>query len=388
MKTMVARRSFLFLLCLCFISCIKWNLERFEIISFNNDVVTDTIPGFNLKNGITQTNQNNYLIVGTSSLGNVLITNISEEGEFVSSNELELNGEGHCIVQDPTDNGVFLVLASSVDNFFLAYITPNGSLIKIDSFKSAINGEIGLVEKAIALDVITTSQGNLLFTGTIKQTLGPSNRLMLLSLSAENKSIEWVRSYDENHIGYSLIENGNGDLTVLGEKNNKTVISSYMNSGNFKWQNDKITTSKEVFKNIVSWQDTLVFFAIEDNDSGNISIKGIDFEGDIKSEIQYTPSFPNNSPQSGYLLPNKKGNLNYVDVNCQGNSDCTISFSELNDLGQILWTRTFVTVNASFLSIAARQVKDSGFLIFGVINQGDEVNYQLIKTDEEGIIRQ
>ena len=381
------------LLYISFVGCVKWNLEKFEIVSFRKEVsLPDYEIGANPKNGILQTTSSEYWILGNTANDSILLTIMDEEALSFSSRQLG-PGKGHSIIQLPTADSNYVAVATTSDNALLLWLDKGGSLLDVDSLKSQVNSELGLVEQVIAYDLLYSTDGKIIIVGAVRQSIG-GNRLLIMQMdpAVSTDSLTRIQTYTENTFATSIDQLPNGDYVLAGFRNDQNIVISYLQSDLvFKWQNVLSNTIFSENAEVVVGTDGRIYTIgteINANNDPDPVIYCLNPEnGD---EIWRKDNLFAFSNGAGYDL--SLGTDNTLLVLSTQTADNAFFYYHLTKMGYdgsaILFSQSYPEQGSKDeRPMSVLMTNDEGFLMFGLVNNDGIYSYRVIKTDAEGVTR-
>lgn len=379
-------RYFTFLIfCLLSIlaSCIKINLERREIITFTKPLPSSEILGPHQFVPLYINQNDQYWIGGVDEKDQSLISIYSSEGDLINQVIGTSPGEITAIQPSLGTDEVFLVVATTGSDSYLAEINPAGQRLRLDSLRQVINAEIGLVEEVEITDLASTfDKDGWIVTGRLKQSLGEPR--LLIGKLTEALELEWIRTYQENYTGRGLGILENGEIAILAfNTTNKQAVGLFDDQGIIKWFRSLPNTITSPHSNLAIAGDTIWTIGSRPMFSAaDALVIAYDLNGNVLLERTYgLPAIEESG--AGIALIRNGGLLIFYSENSTYHLACT-------DIGTglVKWSSTFEGMNV-IRPLNCSQVSDFGILGLGFeMAASGEKSYRLIKTDEVGKIRE
>lgn len=377
------KNNYFFLVIVLFFLCSScWNLDKEEIISFNNQFGEDG-SGYNVKSDIIQLEDFSYLAVGTDIDSQIALFFYSEDGSFVRKENNLGKGVAHSIVTSFDETNEKWILVTEDRRSKIVRINSNNSLIdSLDLFKK-VDEQLGLLDSLMLFDMIGKRDSSLILTGYLKQAIG-DKRLIVLKLNWTGEMI-WLRSYGDNAVG-TAIRNWGDNYALSGFKNGKGFIASISKDGVLNWEKVFSDTQEDFFNSIITEGDSLIhFIGTSDITNGNKIVYKVITTGQITSVEKYFGT-DGDITQGYYIMQDRNENLVLLGTKNRMNSDPQILLFSINRSGEENWSTSYESEEGVIPSKII-QAKDFGFSIFGITGDTTSTNYQFIKTDEEGILR-
>ena len=368
--------SILTLIGLTLFACVKLDLEKVDIISFNNQLSKEV--GLNVKSSLVQLEDESYFLAGTTSDSSILILGLSEEGLVQSVFEDYGQGVAHEIIKDEM-NEEWVLAGNNGGDMFILRIDQNGLVLQRDSFKQALNNILGLVDTVAVNDMILSAEGHIYITGYLKQTLG--GRRMLWMKIDQNGEILDLQPYAQNTIGTNILNKVEGGFLLSGMKSGKIILYRINAEGVIIWEktinNSQASFTEEIIESLDNGSLLITTTNAPDND---ILLIKIDPNGDIRWEKKYNNSI-STSERGASVIATRDSQ--YVFLGALGDD---LLLSKISKEGDEVWTRRFGG-SSNEMPNTLRQVQDNGFIFFSIKEQEGRYFYHILKTDEEGIIR-
>ena len=363
-------------------SCEKiWTLERFEINSFDTTVNESTV-GYNFKNDLIQLDDNSYYMVGTTVDSSILISKLLEDGVLQATFSNFGRGRAHAIAKTQNASNEYVVVGTIDQDMFVMWIDEDGNKLQMDTFKLKINSIIGLVEEIAAYDLVITEAGNYIITGFVKQSIG-ARRLMWIKLSS-NGVFEEFRSLTNNGYGISILEANNETVLISGYQNGRLMLSRVDNDGVLLWQKKIPNSSEEELTNLVKhFNGNYLLIGTRKGTDENVFVLEIDDERNVIWEKEYGND---NSTEIGIdISPTRDSSFVFTALS-KSTESSDILLTKIDQFGNVIWESKYDGRGIDKPNHVS-QVKDFGFIIFGLNQLNSIVSQRVIKTDEDGETR-
>lgn len=373
-----------FLLTVACTACIKINLDRREIFTFNKTLVSFENLGDHQYIPLYIDRENSYWVGGIDDRNQSLISVYDQTGDLDQQFIINSPGEVSAICPINDTDSTFLLTTTTGEETYLVVINRFGQTLQIDSLRPKINMVIGLVAEVTVIRMIPASDRGWLLTGTIKQSLG-GPRLLLVKLTP-SLAVEWVRTYQSDLTGCGLLLTSDNQIAILSFNSARHLtLGLFDEAGVLQWSKSIPNASAATSPNLILKGDTLlttasrVVFGTSD-----VLVVGYNLAGSRVFEKTYgLPAFQ----EAGSALAVMRGDGILIFSTDHSNQDYKIMRIE-GYSGLITWGKTLSAESTTFQGFTCIQTSDFGIaaLAFESLTNGTKA-YRLIKTDEVGEIR-
>ena len=362
----------LFIIFSSFSSCIKWNLDRLEIISFdrtfpssNNDI------GTLFKKEVIETD-NSYVVAGNTNDGSLMLSFINKNGSLLNDVILDL-GSANSIIQNENN----LVVTSNIDStFFLNVFSSVGSIIESFNYFDELNTAIGILKNVQAQDIIQLQNKDFIISALIQQEIGPK-RLALIKINSFYQ-LEWIRSYQNNTFMTSLVEDNEGNIVGSGYEDGKAFVAKFSANGNqldIKTYNQSLNDS---LNNLLFFDNRIyVTYTSTKEEDKKIAVVCID--------NNFSTLWNNSLSESNFkgfiIAPQADSTLMLLGSNYADSED--LHLINLNRDGSFNWSEIYPSQTFQ-QPYGLFQTEEKGLVLFSQANSEDENMFHFIRTDSRG----
>lgn len=367
------------------------NLPKTEIINFRQSIFVSSPVGYNFKNDFFQKEDGSYIIIGNDEDNRILLTFITEEGEFINEVSNLGLGSGHAIASSP-ELGMeplsYQLLTTDSQDSKLITIDGTGNTFDQITLEELVGRELHLIEQVKAFSMISISgvEAGYVLVGAIKQF--GDERSMVVRLD-ENSELVWVRTYFNDSYFTSIEENSSGNFILSGFKNSRNIVLEIArDNGEIKWQRTFPTNiDMDNQKNTLEVLDSSIYFVDTDLSTGSpqLSVSSLDSLGIVDWRNQY---FYSNHTVGIDIIRSRDDHLIILGKDIESGD---LLLYKIDRSGRQVWLRNFEVEEPAIhlYPMKVRQVGDKyGFAILSLAEDSlGQYFYYFIKTDEAGKTR-
>lgn len=387
------RFLFLFILVIIFSSCrkdedlenlIRWDLKRDAYVSFNQRQVF-TEAGGSVENGLIQLKDNSYLSVGTTSDEQLLLCRISEDGILTEAISSLGPGKGHAIWPRVDSEEEYCILSSHEQSSALIFVDAEGQEIGREDYFDDVDR--GLLD-TLKLFSVTSDGEYFYFTGFRRQQIG--GRWATILKTDLNGQFVWARYYQLNAYATDIQVIGEDALVISGFWNNRAFITKVNSENGADIWTERLSPEIVGPFTELKTADDNVYLVGTIRVAGQDRVHVLSMTSNGKKGFAYTYREDNSQGHAMCLDRNNNlivsGTLNRASDKAEQLLLCVNPSDEGG--AKLIWDFPYDS-NGGLTVTTVFQTADHGFISFGFTGTpGSENNYQLIKTDEEGIHRE
>lgn len=359
---------------LLFVSC---KPDKLPFANFLKPLNISSV-GFNVKNDMIQVAEKGYLLVGTTADSNLLVVITDENAEQVRAMANYGKGIAHRIMK--LDTNQYLVVGESGVNPLAIIIDSEGKERENLPFRNFFVRDVGSIAGVKIMDVAINPNDELVYTGSVKQTIG-EERLFLMRTDRAFKKIGGVRTFQKNTIGFSMLIDESGTILVGGKKNNQVLLSTMEANASLKI--DDIEISGDLVPEDIAVQLSL------DNDKVIINGK----VSELLDRFELTTTDRNFNTIQSIDFNNIYGVVGALAINKENRQgrmilpiikDSQLSIYEIDSEGSVTLNGIGYEIPGALSCFKVLQTEDKGF-IFGVSARNPSsgaYEIYLLKTDE------
>jgi hypothetical protein len=357
-----------------------------EFVNFRQNINASPEPGFVVKSGFVQTRTENYVIVGSTRDSQLLITNLSSQGDL-RANAIADPATGHAMIPVGDSLEQYILLGNTTDDCFVQLTDSQGVVNGNRIFlRAVVNSQIGLVQYIKGFSIDAIPGGGYLISGRIRQSLG-GERLFVVKLT-DQLTFERIRTYNTGLYGTSLQAAQDGTFSMAGIAGNQAFIAVFNPDLSLVRQRVLSASSAQHYIGFAQndAREWLIPMALENNSTQLLlAVYSSDLtsrrEFDLNLGVSMTElhAYDITQVRDGGFLISGSGRR----------APDTAMEAFLIKVGPnfaLQWVE-FYPGSQTTIPLGITQVKDYGFALLNFISDGTKNDYQLIKTDERGKTR-